>query len=86
MLSFVNAYSGYNQIQMNRIDAPKPIFKSNHDNFYYNVMPFSLKNVGGTYQRLMNAMLSHQIRWNMEVYVDDMIVKTTNGCNHADNL
>ena len=40
------------------------------------MMPFSLKNVGATYQRLVNHMFYPQIRRNVEVYVDDMLVKS----------
>ena len=39
-------------------------------------MPFRLKNVGAIYQRLMNKMFAHQIRRNVQVYVDDMLVKS----------
>jgi len=38
-------------------------------------MPFGLKNAGATYQRLVNKMFAEQIRWIVEVYVDDMLVK-----------
>lgn len=50
MLSFMDAYLGYKQIQMDPLDASKTSFMLNHDNYYYNVTPFSLKNVGVTYQ------------------------------------
>ena len=49
-------------------------------------MPFGLKNAGATYQRLVNHMLSHQIRRNMEVYVNDMLVKSKDEANHLDDL
>ena len=49
-------------------------------------MPFELKNVGATYQRLVNHMFSHQIRKNVEVYVDNMLVKSKDEVNHLDNL
>ena len=39
-------------------------------------MPFRLKNVGATYQRLMNKMFAYQIGRNIQVYVDDMLVKS----------
>ena len=38
-------------------------------------MPFGLKNAGATYQRLMNRMFAPQIGGNVQVYVDDMLVK-----------
>ena len=49
-------------------------------------MPFSLKNAGATYQRLVNKMFQGQIRRNIEVYVDDMLVKSTESGNHAYDL
>nr|KYP61868.1 Retrovirus-related Pol polyprotein from transposon 17.6 [Cajanus cajan] len=49
-------------------------------------MPFGLKDVGATYQRLMDKVFQHQIGRNMEVYVDDMIVKTPSAEAHADDL
>ena len=39
-------------------------------------MPFRLKNAGTTYQRLMNRMFASQIGRNVQVYVDDMLVKS----------
>lgn len=61
---------------MDPLDALKKTFMSNHGNYYYNVMPFILKNIGTTYQQFMDVVFSHQIGRNLEVYVDDMIVKT----------
>ena len=49
-------------------------------------MPFGLKNVGATYQRLVNQMYSQQIGRNMEVYVDDMLVKSKEVESHLDDL
>ena len=54
--------------------------------YYYNVMPFGLKNAGATYQRLVNKMFSAQIGRNMEVYVDDMLVKSKEEPTHLDDL
>lgn len=86
MLSFMNAYYGYNQIWIDPLDAPKMDFMSNHDNYDYNAMPFGLKNASSTYQWLMYVMFSHHIRKNLEVYVDDMIVKTFEEYSHAADL
>lgn len=85
-LSFMDAYSGYNHIRMDPLGATKTLFMLNHDNYYYNVIPFSLKNVSSTYQRLMDIVFSHNIGQNLEVYVNNMIVKATEGCNHDANL
>ena len=49
-------------------------------------MPFGLKNAGETYQRLMNKMFAQQIRRNIEVYIDNMLVKSTREVNHLDAL
>ena len=49
-------------------------------------MPFGLKNAGATYQRLVNKMFSKQIGRNMEVYVDDMLVKSKEELAHLDDL
>ena len=54
--------------------------------YCYKVMPFGLKNAGATYQRLVNKMFSKQIDRNMEVYVDDMLIKSKEELAHLDNL
>jgi hypothetical protein len=86
MLSFMDAYSGYNQIKMNPTDAPHTTFMTNTCNYFYNVMPFGLKNAGATCQRLMDRVFSEQISKNIEVYIDDMVVKTTESGTHDQDL
>ena len=49
-------------------------------------MPFGLKNVGATYQRLVNMMFKEQIGKIMEVYVDDMLVKSKVASDHVAHL
>ena len=49
-------------------------------------MPFELKNVGATYQRLVNKMFNKKIGRNMEAYVDDMLVKSKEEVAHLDDL
>ena len=49
-------------------------------------MPLRLKNVGATYQRLVNRMVSRQIRRKMEVYVDDTLIKSREENTHLDDL
>ena len=49
-------------------------------------MPFGPKNTGATYQRLVNKMFSKQIGRNMEVYMDDMLVKSREELAHLDDL
>ena len=61
---------------MHETDQEKSSFMTSQGLFYYKVMPFDLKNVGMTYQRLMNKMFAQQIGKNVQVYVDDMLVKS----------
>ena len=76
LLSFMDAFSCYNQIKMDEVDQDKTSFITSQGLFFYKVMPFGLKNAGATYQRLVNHMFCPQIGWNIEVYVDGMLVKS----------
>ncbi|KAL0451439.1 UNVERIFIED_CONTAM: Retrovirus-related Pol polyprotein from transposon opus [Sesamum latifolium] len=49
-------------------------------------MPFGLKNAGATYQRLVNKVFKHMIGRNMEVYVDDILVKSHSKESHVQDL
>src|ERR1051325_10307850 len=71
---------------MNPADASKTAFMTERKNFYYRVMPFGLKNAGTTYQRLMDMVFAPQIGRNIEVYVDDMVIKTTSGADHVTDI
>ena len=86
LLTFVDAFSGYNQIKMTKEDQEKTAFITSQGLYCYKVLPFKLKNAGATYQRLMNKMFSKQIGKNMEVYVDDMLVKSKEELAHRDDL
>ena len=86
LLSFMDASSRYNQILMDEEDQEKTSFGTNQGLYCYKVMPFELKNAGATCQRLVNRMSSHQIRRNVEVYVDNMLVKSKDEANHLDDL
>ena len=76
LLSFMDAFWGYSQIKMNGANQEKTSFVTSQGLFCYEVMSFELKNVGATYQRLVNHMFRPQIGRNVEVYVDDMLVKS----------
>ena len=86
LLSFKDAFSEYNQILMDEDNQEKTLFITSQGLYCYKVMPFRLKNTGATYQRLVNRMFSHQIGRNMEVYIDDMLVKSKDKANHLDDL
>ena len=86
LLSFMDAFSGYNQIRMNEVDQEKTSFITSQGLFCCKVMPFGLKNVGATYQRPVNQMFRPQIGQNVEVYVDDVSVKSLDEKKHLDDL
>ncbi|KAM2895540.1 hypothetical protein FF1_010634 [Malus domestica] len=86
LLSFMDAYLGYNQILMNPPDQEHTTFTTDRGLYCYKVMPFGLKNAGTTYQRLVNSMFVEQIEKSMEVYVDDMLVKSKHADQHIANL
>ena len=86
LLSFMDAFSGYNQIRIDKADQEKTSFVTSQCLFCYKVMPFDLKNAGATYQRLVNHMFRPQIVWNVEVYVDDMLVKSYYEGKHLNDL
>ena len=71
---------------MAKENQEKTTFITSQGLYCYKVMPFSLKNMGATYKRLVNQMFSKQIGRNMEVYVDDMLVKSKKENDHLDDL
>jgi hypothetical protein len=86
LLSFMDAFSGYNQIQMAEEDQEKTSFITDRGLYCYKAMPFGLKNAGATYQRLVNKMFEHQMGRNVEVYVNDMLVKSIRAPDHVADL
>ena len=69
MLSFLDAFSGYYQIPMSPDDEEKTAFITPHDLYCYEVMPFRLKNVGATYQRLMTKIFKPLISHTLLRYI-----------------
>ena len=86
MLSFLDAFSRYHQMLMHPSDAEKIAFITPHGLFYYNVMSFGLKNVGATYQRLVTKMFMPLLGKTIEVYINDMLVKSQERPDHAEHL
>ncbi|CAL2254414.1 unnamed protein product [Prunus armeniaca] len=86
LLSFMDAYSGYNQIFMHLENQAHTSFITDRGLYYYKVMPFGLKNAGATYQCLVNSIFAPLIGNTMEVYVDDMLVKSCTADQHVPNL
>ena len=83
-MSFLDAFQRYHQIPLalgdHQIllalgDQEKTAFVTPTRNYHYKVTPFRLKNAGSTYQRMMTKMFEPRLGKNIEVYIDDMVVK-----------
>ena len=86
VMSFMDAFLGYNQIQMVEKDEEKTSFITDRRTYCYKVMPFGLKNVGATYQRMVDKVFAKQLGRNMEAYIDDMMVKSMSMADHVNDL
>jgi len=86
LLSFLDAFSGYNQIKMHPMDEEKTAFMKERSCYCYKVMPFGLKNAGATYQRLMDKVLAPMLGRNVQAYVDDMVVTSLEKSRHVADL
>ena len=76
MMSFLDAFQGYHQIVLVAEDQEKTSFITPEANYHYTVMPFGLKNARTTYQRMMTRMFKDKIGSTVEVYINDMVVKS----------
>ena len=85
-MSFLDAFQGYHQIALALEDQEKTAFISPGANYYYEVMPFGLKNTGATYQRMMTRMFREKIGCTVEVYIDDIVVKSRKESQHMEDL
>ena len=85
-MSFLDAFQGYHQISLALGDQKKTTFVTSTRNYHYKVMPFGLKNARSIYQRMMNRMFEPQLGKNIEVYIDDMVVKSKVVSEHVGNL
>nr|CAN73091.1 hypothetical protein VITISV_041303 [Vitis vinifera] len=86
MLSFMDGFSGYNQILMALEDMEKITFITEWGTYCYKVMPFWLKNAGAIYQRAATTFFHDMMHRDIEVYVDDMIVKSQGRADHLEAL
>ena len=82
LLSFMDGFLGYNQINMALKDMEKISFITPWGTYCYKAMPFGLKNAGATYQRAATTLLHDLIHKEVEVYVDDIIVKSKDHEGH----
>ncbi|XP_073049441.1 uncharacterized protein [Primulina eburnea] len=88
LLSFMDGFSGYNQIKIAETDTHKTAFRCPGavGTFEWLVMPFGLKKAGATYQRAMNSIFHDMIGHHIEVYIDDIVVKSKQAADHIEPL
>ena len=85
-MSFLDAYSRYNQIRMNESDRVHTAFITERGLYCYKVMPFKLKNAGATYQQLINRMFAKLLGVKVEAYIDDMVIKSKKSKSHIEDV
>ena len=85
-MSFLDAFQGYHQIPLALDDQEKTTFVTLIGNYHYKVMPFGLKNAGSTYQRMMTRMVESLLGKNIEIYIDDIVVKSKVVLEHLGDL
>ena len=85
-MSFLDAFQGYHQIPLALDDQEKTAFVTPIGNYHYKVMLFGLKNAGSTYQRMMTRMFELQLGKNIEIYINDMVVKSKMISEHLGDL
>ena len=85
-MSFLEAFQGHHQIPLALDDQEKIAFVTPTGNYHYKVMPFGLKNAGSTYQQMMTKMFEPQLGKSIEVYVNDMDVKSKVVSEHVGDL
>ena len=85
-MSFMDGFSGYNQIKMDPDDEKHISFRTPLGVYCYTVMPFRLKNAGAIYQRAMNIIFHEHMRKIVECYVDDIVVKSRTKGDYIANL
>ena len=82
----MDSFSGYNHISIDPNDQENTSLVTGQGTYYYRVMLFGLKNARATYQRLVNKMFHKKIGASMEVYIDDMLVKSIKAELHITHL
>ena len=85
-MSFLDAFQGYHQIPLALEDQEKTAFVTPIGNYHYKIMSFGLKNAGSTYQRMMTRMFKSLLGKNIEIYIDDMVVKNKMVSEHLGDL
>ena len=86
IMPFLDAFYEYHHISMHPLDTEKTTFITPHRLYCYNVMSFSLRNAGSTYQMMVTKIFRPLIGKSIEVYIDDMLVKFKERPNHIGHL
>jgi hypothetical protein len=86
LLSFLDAYSGFHQIQMAREDREHTAFVIVDELYSYVVMPYGVRNALSTFVRAMSKTFGDLIRDRIEIYVDDLVVNTKRGSTLVEDL
>ena len=85
-MSFLDAFQKYHEIPLALDDQEMTTFVTPIGNYHYKVMPIGLKNAGATYQRMMIRMFGPQLGKNIEIYIDDIVVKSKAESKHVNDL
>ena len=85
-MSFLDAFQGYHQIPLALEDQEKTAFITPTGNYHYKVILFGLKNAGSSYQRMMTRMFEPRLGKNIEIYVNNMVVKSKVVTEHLEDL
>src|SRR5213075_836562 len=86
LLSFLDAYSGYHQVQMAKQDEKHTSFITHLGMYCYIRMTFRLQNAGATFSRLVQKVFGGQLGRNLEAYVDDIVVRSKKEVEHIGDL
>ena len=85
-MNFLDTFQAYHQIPLALDDQERTTFVTPIGNYYYKLMSFGLKNVRDTYQRMMTRMFEPQLGKSIEIYMDDMVVKSKLESEHINDL
>ena len=85
-MHFLDTFQAYHQIPLALDDQERTTFVTPIGNYYYKLMSFGLKNVRDTYQRMMTRMFEPQLGKSIEIYMDDMVVKSKLESEHINDL
>jgi hypothetical protein len=85
VFSFMDEFSGYNQIQIKLVDQNKMTFNYPWGTFSYRKMPFYLKNTRETFQRAMTFFF-HYLKNIVEAYLDDLVAHSRKRVDHSTHL